>query len=142
MDPLSVTASIVGLLSAAGQAIQILTPILSALKDTKKVASTVYSELTHLRTVLSALQILFDDLDSVPKARAMLIPIDQLVAVFTDGVILFSELEAVVLPLREPKDSIRSRIQWFQKEGAIQASLSRLQIFRSSISLMLNILQW
>jgi hypothetical protein len=142
MDPLSVTASIVGLLGAAGKVIEILGPILGAIKDIKKVASTVYSELVNLKIILSALQKWLDDLNYAPRARMALIQIDQLVAVLTDGVILLSELEAIVQPLGEFRDVIRCRIQWSRREAGLQANLSRLQIFKSSISLMLNIIQW
>jgi len=140
MDPLSVAASIVGIQGAAGKVIEILGPVVSALKDAKSPA-TIYSEVNNSRIILSALQTFLNNLNTASRKRTALIQIDQLVAVLTDGVILFSELEALVLPLGT-SEHFRSRIQWARRERTFASLLSRLQGFKSSISLMLNILQW
>src|SRR2546423_7396138 len=141
MDPLSAAASIVGILAAAGKVIEILGPVVAALKDASKSATTTYSEVNNSRIILSALQTLLNNLNTASRKRTALIPIDQLVAVLTDGVILFSELEALVLPLGTSSGHVRSRIQWARREGTFASLISRLQSFKSSITLMLNILQ-
>jgi len=45
MDPLSVAASIAGLLSAAGAVVKVLTPYVAAARDTPKLAVQINSEI-------------------------------------------------------------------------------------------------
>jgi cell division control protein 24 len=146
MDPLSVSASIAGLLSAAGAVARLLNPYIAAARDTPKVAVQVGAEVHEATIVLSALQRLAQNMASVSIQHAALVTIDQVVAVLTDGVLVFSDLEASVgsLPLGAPSATplaIWSRLQWARKESDFVSLLSRLQGFKSSISLILNILQ-
>ncbi|KAM7203201.1 hypothetical protein V8F20_004143 [Naviculisporaceae sp. PSN 640] len=149
MDPLSVAASIAGLLSAAGAVTKALAPYISAARETPKVAVHVHSEIQSITIIISALQGLAQNLESVPVQRAALIHIDHVVAVLTDGVLIFSELEVLVTSLRSlgnpsasiTRLSLRSRLQWARKESEIASILARLQGFKSSASLILNILQ-
>lgn len=149
MDPLSVAASIAGLLSAAGAVTKALAPYVAAARETPKVAVQVHSEMQSITIILSALQSLARNLGSVPVQRAALIQVDHVVAVLTDGVLIFSDLEVLVTSLGSPGDlspsitrlSLRSRLQWARKETEISLILARLQCFKSSASLILNILQ-
>jgi cell division control protein 24 len=149
MDPLTIATSIFGLLKATAQVANYLGPYVSAAKDTPKIVAQVHSEVVYTRTILLALDGLTKNLASVPVKRTALIQVDQLVAVFTDGVLLFSELEAA-LP-KVPSDAstdptnaqprLQSRLRWVWKQSTFSALLTRLQGFKGSISLMLTILQ-
>ena len=146
MDPLTITTSIFGLLKATAQVTQYLAPYVSAAKDTPKIVTQVHSEVVYTRTILVAIEGLTKNLSTIPRRRAALIQIDQLVAVFTDGVLLFSELEAALPSLppegpTSPRLPLQLRLQWARKEGTLAALLARLQGFKASLSLMLNILQ-
>ena len=146
MDPLTITTSIFGLLKATAQVANYLGPYVSAARDTPKIVAQVHSEVTHSRTILLALEGLTKNLASVPVRRAALISIDELIAVFTDGVLLFSEHEASLpsVPSTEATSSrlpLQARLQWARKESAFAAFLVRLQGFKGSISLMLTILR-
>ena len=141
MDPLSVTASIVGILAAAGKVVEILGPVISILKEAQPSTRAICSEINNSIIILSALQKLFDDPDLIPRKRKDLIQLDQLIAAFTDGVFLYSELEALALQLGTATDTLRSRIQWARKEKDFASLLSRMQYFKSSITAILNILQ-
>jgi hypothetical protein len=141
MDPLSVAASIVGILAAAGKVVEILGPVISILKEAQPSTRAICSEINNSIIILSALQKLFDDPDLIPRKRKDLIQLDQLIATFTDGVLLYSELEAHALQLGTATDTLRSRIQWARKEKDFASLLSRMQYFKSSISAILNILQ-
>ncbi|KAH8892573.1 hypothetical protein GQ53DRAFT_685934 [Thozetella sp. PMI_491] len=146
MDPLSVAASITGLLTAAGEVAKVLGPYVSAVKETPKIAAQVHSEVQAANIILSALKNLTTNLGSVRVQYAALIQVDQVIAVLADGVLLFSELETAVgsLPAFEPTSPrlpILSRIQWARKEAALTGCLTRLQGFKSSTALILSILQ-
>ncbi|KAM7215680.1 hypothetical protein V8F06_008971 [Rhypophila decipiens] len=149
MDPLSVAASIAGLLSAAGAVTKALSPYVAAARETPKVATQVHSEMQSITIILSTLQVLAQALGSIPVQRAALIQVDHIVAVLTDGVLIFSDLEDVVksldslgnLSVNIIRLSVWSRLQWARKESEINSLLARLQGFKSSASLILNILQ-
>jgi cell division control protein 24 len=146
MDPLTITTSIFGLLKATAQVTQYLAPYVAAARDTPKIVTQVHSEVVYSRTILLALDGLTKNLAAIPVKRAALIDIDQLVAVFTDGVLLFSELESSLpsLPSTEPASPripLQARLQWASKESAFVALLARLQSFKVSITSILTILQ-
>jgi len=145
MDPLSVAASIAGLLTAAGEVGKFLGPYISAAHETPKIAAQVYAEVRATTIILSALQQLSQNLGSVPAKYATLVTLDQVIAVLTDGVLLYSELEASLssLPSEPPgtKPSLQSRLRWARKEPVFVGVLTRLQGFKGSITLILSILQ-
>jgi hypothetical protein len=144
MDPISVISSINGILAAAGKIAEVLSPIASAaLNDTAATtANAVFSEINNAITVLSAAQTLFNNPEFIPQERKALIQVNQLITTLTDGVLIFSELEELVLPLGKPRESFRKRILWARKERALASLLSRMQSFKVSISVILNIIQW
>lgn len=144
-DPLSIASAIVGILAAAGQVIKVLGPYVSAAKDTPMTAASVRSEVVNFRIILSAFQGLLDNLNITAGTRTGLVPIDDLIIVLTDGVLIFSELEASVSSLDATgteRPSLTLRIQWARKEKELSAIVNRLQSFKGSILLLLNILQW
>ncbi|EEU41572.1 uncharacterized protein NECHADRAFT_54114 [Fusarium vanettenii 77-13-4] len=145
-DPLSIAASIAGLLSATGQIAKFLAPYVSAAKETPQITAHVYSEVQSTQVILAGLQNLTQNLGAVQARHASFIAVHQVVTILTDGVLLFSELEAVVrtLPPREGSDQrlpLRARLLWARKESTFTPILTRVQSFKSSISLILMILQ-
>lgn len=141
-DPLSVAASIIGIIAAAGKVAETLGPFVSNVKDTKNIARTIQNQAKDSRSILQALQRLFDDLEQSPRRRRELIQIDQLRATLLDGAVIFSDLEPVVLQLGPAHESLRNRVQWVRKKDQLETFISRLELFKSSITVMLNILQW
>ncbi|KAH7485963.1 hypothetical protein FOMA001_g5774 [Fusarium oxysporum f. sp. matthiolae] len=91
-DPLSVAASVAGLISITVEAVKFLSPYVSAAKETPQVAAHVYSEVQSTQVILMGLQNLTKSLGSVKVQHAVLIGVDQIVAILTDGVLLYSEL--------------------------------------------------
>jgi len=146
-DPLSVAASIAGLLSAGAAIAKALGPYVSAARETPQVAFHVHSEVQAATIILSALRSLAQNMASVSRKRAAMIELEQVIVVLTDGVFIFSDLEAAIKTLPVPASSsvtrmaLRSRVQWAWKEIPLNSLLSRLQSFKSSISLILGILQ-
>ncbi|KAF3052880.1 hypothetical protein E8E11_010941 [Didymella keratinophila] len=138
---LELAAAIIGILAAVGKVAETLGSFVSAYKGAPKAANIVLAEVNSSRVILGSLQNLLDDLGTSSPKRKQLIRLEHLVATLTDGLYLFSELEALIVELRDPNDSITKRIQWARKEGEFKTLLARLQSFKGSISAMLNILQ-
>ena len=116
----------------------------SAARDTPKIAAQVHSEVQSTTIILPALRELSQNLGSVPAKYATLVQVDQVIAVLTDGVLLYSELEASLGSLASNTDAklpLRSRLQWARKEPVFVGILTRLQGFKVSITLILSILQ-
>lgn len=146
MDPLSIAASIAGLLAAGAQISKILGPFVSASRAVPQVAFKVYSEVESTRTVLAALKGLLTRIATRPVKHASLITVKQIVIILANGIFIFSELElaAGCLLMSVPSSHIlqlRCRLQWARKESTFNALLSRLESFKSSLSLVLDILQ-
>lgn len=145
MDPLSVTASIVGILAAAGKVGELLHGAISTAKDAPRVLVSLACEVQEVRAALFSLQTLLADLSSTQSHRAALIQIDQLIVTLTDSVLTFSELETAIAPfvtLQGAKVPFRARLKWLWAEDSCSKIVDRLQRHKSTISLMLNILQW
>lgn len=147
MDPLSVAGSIIGILAAAGKVVEIVEPYVTSTKDAPKIAVSVHSEVNRVRTVLSSLHDILSNLSnsSISPTRAAFVQIDPLIVTFTDGVLIFSELESIVAPLMPPSPNqglpLMQRFQWAAKKNTIANILDRLQRFLVSLSAILNIFQ-
>jgi hypothetical protein len=145
MDPLSVTASIVGILTAAAKIGELLHVTISTAKDAPHVLTALACEVKEVQAALSSLQILLTDLSSTPTHRAALIQLDQLIVTLTESVLTFSELETAIAPFLTPRGTkvpLRTRLKWTRAESQCAKIVERLQRHKASISLMLNILQW
>jgi hypothetical protein len=143
MDPLSIVASVAGLLMAAGTLTSTLSTIRSTVSNARLSIDQIASEVNDVRTSLSAVQKFLLGLSSAPRRRVALIQLDQLLATLTDAVLTFSELEDLVSPFATGSDlSITERVKWAWKEEKVLPILQRLQRHKSSFSVMLNIVQW
>lgn len=150
MDPLSVIASVAGIITAASEAIKVLGPYVTATKDAPKIASQVLSEVLAVKTIVAALEQFAATLaSSTGPSRvqyASLVQVDQLLAVLTDGVLVFSELDALLQTLAPTevggsRARLLSSMQWVRKKGALATLCTRLQAFKLSINCILSILQ-
>ena len=140
MDPLSVSASIIGVLAAAAKVSSVLITFAQNTKAVPRLAQTVLADITGLSTVLSHLQTYLLGNTTPSKSRASLILVEQVIVTLTECVITFSELEDV---LGTSKDmGVLDRIKWAMKESKISDIQRRLQSDKSSLTLMLTILQW
>lgn len=144
-DPLSIAASLAGLISVTIELGKILSPYVSATKETPQIALRVCSEIQSTQAILAGLQKLTGNLAWVKIQHATLISVDQLVAILTDGVLIFSELEDLIQSLiprgsADQRLPLLVRLQWVREEGTLNSLLTRLQAFKSSMNLMLVIL--
>ena len=146
MDPLSIIASVAGIITAVSETIKIIGPYVSANKTAPEIAAQLHSEALATKTILVALQRLIQDVMSVQSAAyASLVQIDHIVAVFSDGVLLFSDFHTTMnsMPsLGKSNGSGRwwTSVQWVRKKDSLAVLLSRLQSFKQSVDCILSLL--
>ncbi|KAL8932104.1 MAG: hypothetical protein Q9211_006529 [Gyalolechia sp. 1 TL-2023] len=143
MDPISVSASILGLLGAAAKVTEALTSFVLGVKDAPRLARSVIAEVQDLKICLQRLQELILSETSNARPRKAMIMVDQLCVVLTHTVVTFSELENALGGLK-PRNSLLfgNRLKWIAKEPTISKLLLRLQSSKLSLSLVLTTLSW
>ena len=144
MDPLSVTAAIVGLLGAGAKISSSLWSFIDSVKDAPSLARDLLNEVDDIRSCLIQLQSLILDTNLETRSRPALIMADHVVITLTSSVMNFSKLEKIVdsvVVINETMNA-RRRVRWARKEQKMRVILNRLQNSKTSLSLMLNILTW
>jgi hypothetical protein len=142
MDPLSVAASLVGLLAAGGKIISLLSKVTSV-TDAPVLAREALTELNDISTALQHLQDFVTGATVVPAERRQHVFLEHLVASLTGCVTTYSELEKIVdsLKIGSSNMGVFDRVWWAVKENEIKSIVQRLQNHKSSLNLMLSILQ-
>lgn len=143
MDPLSVSASIIGITTAAVQISRLLKTFIDGANGASTSARGVLMEVTGIYVCLHQLQGFLIGNEEAAKSRRSLIMIEQVIVVFTDCVSIFSELEQTLESLKTGEHMrFIDRVKWASKESAISKLLSRLQASKTSLNFMLTILTW
>ena len=143
MDPLSVSAAIIGLLSAAAKVTMLLVTLVNSAKEAPQSVQSVLTEVSDISACLGQLQVFLTGMKPASRCRASLIMVEQVVVILAGCVSTFSELEAVTerlktdLPLRALE-----KLKWARREGDISKILRRLQASKSSLNLILAVLTW
>lgn len=143
MDPVSVSASILGLLGAATKVSEVLTKFIRSVRDAPKSAQRLVTEVDDLKLCFHQLQDYIVVENSSARSRKTMIMLDQLCIILTHCVMLFSELEHALDGL-VPRNriSIGSRFKWVSKESTMSNLLQRLQSSKLSLNLVLTTLTW
>ena len=144
MDPISVSASILGLLGAAAKISEVLTGFVKGVKDAPGLAQRVFTEVEDLTLCFQGLQEFVNSERSSTRSRQAMITIDRLLVMLTHCVLTFSELETVLDCVKPRRNSIfgNSKLRWVAKEHTISQLLQRLQCSKASLNLMLTTLNW
>ncbi|MCJ1392743.1 hypothetical protein MMC18_005614 [Xylographa bjoerkii] len=141
MDPLSISASIVGLITAAVQISSLLKTFINHTKHASISAQSVLLEIRDIGVCLNQLQGFLLGTQEASKSRKSLIMVEQVVIVFTDCVSVFSDLEQTLEMIRSDQPTrIIDRMKWAAKESSIAKILLRLQASKASLNLMLTTL--
>ncbi|KAL8782268.1 MAG: hypothetical protein Q9213_005542 [Squamulea squamosa] len=141
MDPISVSASILGLLGAAAKISEVLTHFIKGVKDAPKLAVRTLTEVQDLKICFRQLQHFVGSEEARRRSHTAMVMVDQFVVILTHAVIAFSELEAAVEGLQPRATSwINGRIRWIAKENTISQLLQRLQASKTSLNLLLTTL--
>lgn len=143
MDPLSVGASVAGLLSAAGQVSNIVGKIIASKRGGSREINDIKTSVDTLHSVLVQIQLLLFDRGTLDPHRASMILVDQVKATLTECVLTFSELDGCVRGLEaDEKLGILDSIRWALKAPALKRHLQKLEVHKTSLTLMMSILTW
>ena len=128
MDPLSVTASVVGILGAATKVSSVLITFVQNTKGASKLAHNVLAEVNGVSTILSHLQTYLLGLATSSNSRTSLILVEQVIVTLAECVTTFSELEDVLGTTQLESDlHILDRVKWAMKESKVADIQRRLQ---------------
>lgn len=141
-DPLSVVASVVGLLAAGAKLASLLSKTAS-LADAPSSAQAVLTEMREISAALQYLQQFLNGLMNVPAGRQQYILVEHLEGTLTGCVTTYDELGVFLDELKiDPSDmGVLDRFKWARKEKEVANIVQRLQNHKSSLNLMLTILQ-
>lgn len=142
MDPLSVAASVTGLIIAGGQ----IASLIQRLYDAPSIALAVETETSHFVVVLSQLQpFLTGQRNTIAHpSRASLVEVQQIQIILSGSVLTLSELQAAVGAICHGSTiiSLRDRMKWMMAESNIAALIQRVRDHKSSLTLLLTLLTW
>ena len=145
MDPLSVTASVVGLLGAAAKVTSCLHSCWSSIGSAPKLVQSLATEVTTFSGCLAQMQAFLlqpSDNQSL-RPRTDLIMVKQVRVSLSDCVCVFSDLERVVDSLRlDGQMRFLDRVRWMSKEKVISTILARLQRAKLTLNLIITTLTW
>lgn len=139
MDPLSVTASIVGLLAAGAKIVRFL----EDLDDVEELTQTIANEVTLFRMIMLRLQnfILHSSTRDLPHAS--MIDLDQVTTILISSVMTFSELERELDRFASsPKYTTLRWVMSRSTKSNLRALLKQLKGQESCLSMMLVMFTW
>lgn len=143
MDPLSVIASITGILNVAAKVTSLLSDFVQKERDAPISFRNIIAEVSALSVCLAQLSPFLRGTEQAPKSRQAAISVEQVVIVNTSCVLTLSELEKILdsYKLNQPMSTI-TKIRWARNESKIVGILDRIRASKSSLNLILIILSW
>ena len=126
MDPLSVTASIVGLLTAAAK-IHDLLAILSSIRNAPATIKEAQEETRHTDIALRSMQRFLEHPDpAAPNPRTARIQVDELRIVLADAMLVFSSFESM-LELLAGQARLRVSVFWATHAKQMDDHVSKME---------------
>ena len=143
-DPLSIAAAVTGLLSVAGKVCTIISGFISSVADAPRSARAALAAVEEMRMVLTSVKLVMDRLSTLPRNRKEMIHVRHLVITFREAIRSFSELEAIVDPAAgaDGRSFKWDKVKWWLEEQNIIHTVQQLELHKTSLSVMLSILQW
>lgn len=138
-DPLSAAAGIVGVLTAAVQITRLLIEFTKRTKAAPRQASQVLSEVNDVHTIMTQLQAFLFGLNTPDQSQACHVQVASLISILTGCVATFSDLEQLLDQMRSEDLRMLDRLKWAKKESTIELLISRLQVHKNSLTLILEI---
>lgn len=133
-DPLSIAASVAGLLATAGT----ICTTLSSFIDAPESARAALAAVEEVRLALEMVQQLVDTVSALSSLRRALVRLDHIAITFSNCIRTLSELESLVCF----KDNIMHRLRWVWGEKKVLQLLPRLESQKASLLLMVTVLRW
>ena len=143
MDPLSVTASITGIVAVAAKITTALATFIDKDRDAPESVRRVRNELSDLRICLDQLAPFIRGIKNAEESRKNGISVEQVVIISTSLVLNISELDRMLdsFGLEVPM-SVIARLRWTKNEEKIDKILTHISASKSSLSLILTICTW
>jgi hypothetical protein len=143
-DPLSIAASVAGLLGVTAKLSTTIGSFVSNVSDAPESSRWALSVVAETRLTLHSIKDLMDRLPHLPRDRKEMIHIRHLVVVFREAILSLSELEAIVCTNTQNHATRWQslRVKWALEEEKIVKIIQRLQGHKTSLSTMLNVIQW
>ena len=143
MDPLSITASVTGVMAVVAKITTVVTRFIQSVEDVPASTRSVLTEVSDLSLCLSQLTPFLRGTRIAERTRRDGISVEQVVAISTSLVLSISELEELLdsFKLDLPMSAL-ARIQWIRNEERIDRILNRIRASRSSLNLILTIFTW
>ncbi len=142
MEPLSIVAAVAGLISAGVKISTTLYEFTTSIEDVPRLAKDVIIEMNDLTAALGHIQTYVLGAAKASPARASLILLEHVLVTLTGCVTTYSDLEDVIRGLNLGSSlKVYDKLKWTVREKSISEILQRLQMHKSSLTLMmLNIL--
>lgn len=143
MDPLSVAASITGLLAAAAKITSVVTSFIEKERDAPASAHSVLTEVSDLSLCLAQLAPFIRGTKSAERSRRDAISVEQVVIISTSLVMSVSELEKLLNSFKiDLPMSTMAKIHWARNSEKVNKILTRIRASKSSLNLILTIFTW
>ena len=143
MEPLSLIASVTGLLIASTKVLSVLSDFVSRERDAPTTARSIVTEVLHLRLYITHLSPYLEETEMVPASRRAMIPVEPVVIISTSCVTLLSDLENTLNSFKLDQARTRmNKMRWARQEPKIMNLVSQLREARSFLSLILTALTW
>lgn len=137
-DPLSVAASVAGLIAVAGKLVSILYQ--KSIAGAPDSAQLVREEIEGMRMVLTQMETFLRTAGQSPAPNANLIQLHDFLRVVSDCVLTFSSLDKIIDDLSVGNKAPISRLKWVAREDEILKSLERLGRLKTTLGLMFTVL--
>jgi hypothetical protein len=136
-DPLSIAASVAGLLGTATKIYSVLSDFISTVVDAPNSARSTLTAIEEMKLALESVKQLIDTVSSLPSKRKAMIQLDHLTITFSHCILTLSELESLVC-----FDGFMRRLKWTWEEKKVLRLLPRVESQKTSLLLMMTVLQW
>ncbi|KAI1776979.1 ankyrin repeat-containing domain protein [Hypoxylon cercidicola] len=142
MDPISVIASITGIIAFTTKAAQEVIRVISDMRDAPTEISQLKGELENLNMVLQSAQTVFHGQSFKPKDVILLLSVQQCMDTCKENVSgLQSALEQIAtLPFGGgTRDKVLTMWRWMQHKGEIRSQQGRLREAKASLNLSISV---
>jgi len=141
-DPLSIASGVAGLLALSGAAYSALSTFLANTKNAPRAAHEILTEVSEMRLALFSASKLLGTFDRVPQSRKKMVQLEHLILVLTQVFDTFSDLQHLLARFSHIPKTLWARVRWAWLHSRTNDLMQRLRSHKSSLSLILNILQW
>lgn len=143
MEPLSVAASIIGILATSAKIVTVVTDLVRREKDTPQSLHRVLTEVSELNTCLAQLAPFIQGAKSTDRGRKDTISLEQVVVINTSLVLNMSELDKTLDSYNlGDKISKFNRMRWIMDETKILEILNSVRASKASLNLILTLFTW